>query len=230
MNKKDIIYTQDLEKIYYTKTDTVHAVKGISIKIQKGDMVAIMGPSGSGKSTFLHLLGGLDKPTKGKVYIDNTEINSLSDNNLAKFRNKKIGFVFQFHYLLPELSALENVLIPAKLYNKNEYHKQKAISLLKELGLENRINHLPSQLSGGEQQRVAIARAVINSPDIILADEPTGNLDSENTKKVMNIFCQLNEKNNTTIVIATHDKEVAGYCRYILYMKDGKIVDKESIS
>ncbi|NPA51357.1 MAG: ABC transporter ATP-binding protein [Aquificae bacterium] len=230
MNEKKAVVTQNLEKIYHTKTDIVHALKGISIQIQKGNMVAVMGPSGSGKSTFLHLLGGLDRPTKGKVYIDETDIFSLSDNQLAKFRNQKIGFVFQFHYLLPELTALENVLVPVKLYQKNKTTNNKAYNLLKELGLEKRIDHLPSQLSGGEQQRVAIARAIINSPDIILADEPTGNLDSKNTQKVMNILKELNEKKNTTIVIATHDKEVAKYCKYILHMKDGKIVNKESIS
>ncbi len=225
-----IIKTENLHKIYHTKTDKVHALKGISINIKKGDMVAVMGPSGSGKSTFLHLLGGLDKPSEGRVYIDNQDINSLDDNQLAKFRNEKIGFVFQFHYLLPELSTLENVLIPARLYRKTKDDYKKAVNLLEDLGLKDRINHLPSELSGGEQQRVAIARAIINAPDVVIADEPTGNLDSDNTKKVMNILKQLNENNNTTIVLATHDKEVAKYCRYILYMKDGKIVDKEFIS
>ncbi len=223
-----ILSAKGLVKIYQTQTDRVVALNRVDIEIKKGDMVAIMGPSGSGKSTLLHILGGIDRPTEGKVYINKTDINNLSDRELAKFRNKNIGFVFQFHYLLPEFTALENVLIPEMFYGKED--REKAISILKRLNLYHRLDHKPSELSGGEQQRVAIARAIINEPLILLADEPTGNLDSKNTENVINILKELNENNSTTILIATHDRDVAKHCKYILHMKDGRIVNKEFLS
>jgi len=222
-----ILSAENLIKIYDTLTDRVIALNGISLEISKGDMVAVMGPSGSGKSTLLHILGGIDKPTRGKVYVNRTDINALSDKELALFRNKNIGFVFQFHYLLPEFTALENVLIPVEIYQRRKSKKEKAIEILERLNLSHRLNHKPSELSGGEQQRVAIARAIINNPSVVLADEPTGNLDSKNTKNVMNILKELNENNSTTVIIATHDRSVAEYCRYILHMEDGRIIDKE---
>ncbi len=225
-----ILSAENLIKIYETPTDRVIALNGISLEISKGDMVAVMGPSGSGKSTLLHILGGIDKPTRGKVYVNGTDINTLSDKELALFRNKNIGFVFQFHYLLPEFTALENVLIPVEIYQRRRNKKEKAIEILERLNLSHRLNHKPSELSGGEQQRVAIARAIINAPSVVLADEPTGNLDSKNTKNVMNILKELNENNSTTVIIATHDRSVAEYCRYILHMEDGRIIDKEFLS
>jgi len=217
-----VLEAKNLKKVFKTEGQEVEALKGVNLKVQKGKMVAIMGPSGSGKSTLLHLLGTIDKPTEGKVFIDGEDVYNLPEKKLAKLRNKKIGFVFQFHHLLPEFTAVENVMMPSLLAGEPEKKaKEKAVSLLKRLGLENRLNHKPSQLSGGQQQRVAIARAVINKPIVILADEPTGNLDSENSQKVMEIFKELNKQYSVSIVIATHDEEVAGFCDEIRYMKDG---------
>ena len=220
----DVIKTENLRKVYLLEEEKIEALKGINITVKKGEMVALMGPSGSGKSTLLHLLGGIDVPTEGKVFINDFDIFSLDDKKLSVFRNKHIGFVFQFHYLLPEFTVLENVMLPVQIYNKRGA-KEKAEKILRLLGLEHRLNHKPTQISGGEQQRTAIARAVVNEPDIILADEPTGNLDSENAHNVMSIFKEMNKKNNVSIVIATHDPEIAEYCDRIFYLKDGQIQD-----
>ncbi|MDQ7055690.1 MAG: ABC transporter ATP-binding protein [Persephonella sp.] len=217
----EVIKTRHLVKRYFLESSYVEALKGINLSIEKGEMVALMGPSGSGKSTLLHILGGIDIPTEGKVFVNGQDIFSLKEKS-CPFRNKHVGFVFQFHYLLPEFTALENVMIPVQIYSK-EGAKEKAERILERLGLKDRLNHKPSQLSGGEQQRVAIARAVVNNPDIILADEPTGNLDSKNTEVVMNLLKELNEKNNVTMVIATHDREVAEYCSRTIYLKDGTV-------
>ncbi|WP_457639110.1 ABC transporter ATP-binding protein [Persephonella sp.] len=216
----DIIRAENLVKRYPLESGYVEALKGITLSVKEGEMVALMGPSGSGKSTLLHLLGGIDIPTEGTVFVDGRELFSMGEKELSKFRNENIGFVFQFHYLLPEFTALENVMIPVQIYNKKSA-EEKAKNILSRLGLRNRLNHKPSQLSGGEQQRVAIARAVVNSPKVILADEPTGNLDSKNTQIVMELLKELNEKNNVSIVIATHDREVAEYCDRIIFLKDG---------
>ncbi|SNZ09930.1 lipoprotein-releasing system ATP-binding protein [Persephonella hydrogeniphila] len=218
----DIVKTENLVKRYSLDGTYIEALKGVSLNIKEGEMVALMGPSGSGKSTLLHIIGGIDLPTQGKVLIKNEDIFSLSEKKLAKFRNRNIGFVFQFHYLLPEFTALENVMIPVQIYNKGEA-REKAEDILVRLGLRERLYHKPSQMSGGEQQRVAIARAVVNNPALLLADEPTGNLDSVNTQIVMELLKELNEKNNVTMVIATHDKEVAEFCDRIIFLKDGKL-------
>ncbi|WP_457625118.1 ABC transporter ATP-binding protein [Persephonella sp.] len=218
----DIVKTENLVKRYFLEGTYIEALKGVSLEIKEGEMVALMGPSGSGKSTLLHILGGIDLPTEGKVFIKNEDIFSLTEKKLAKFRNTNIGFVFQFHYLLPEFTALENVMIPVQIYNKGKA-REKAESILVRLGLKERLYHKPSQMSGGEQQRVAIARAVVNNPALLLADEPTGNLDSVNTQIVMELLKELNEKNNVTMVIATHDKEVAEYCDRIIFLRDGKL-------
>ncbi len=215
---------ENVKKVYYLEGEKIEALKGVSFSVKKGEMVALMGPSGSGKSTLLHILGGIDKPTEGKVFINGQDLSSLSDKKLAYFRNKHIGFVFQFHYLLPEFTILENVMLPVQIYNRGNAEK-KAKEILRLLGLSHRLKHKPSQVSGGEQQRTAIARAVVNEPDVILADEPTGNLDSQNAKKVMEIFLQMNKERNVSIVIATHDREIAEYCDRILYLKDGVIQD-----
>ena len=224
-----IIETKNLKKVYKTDEGYVEALKGINFSMEKGQMVAVMGPSGSGKSTFLHLLGGIDIPTEGQVLVNGKDIYSMKEDEKAVFRNKTIGFVFQFHYLLPEFTALENVMIPKLLYEKNEKKvKEEAVKILKKLNLGDRLNHKPSQLSGGQQQRVAIARALINNPSIIIADEPTGNLDSENTKIVMEILQSLNKEHNVSIVIATHDVDIAEYCYHTYYMKDGFLYDNKA--
>ena len=221
-----IIEAKNLKKVYKTDEGYVEALKGINFSMEKGDMVAVMGPSGSGKSTFLHLIGGIDIPTEGQVFIEGKDIYSMNEDKKAVFRNKTIGFIFQFHYLLPEFTALENVMIPKLLYENNEKKvKEEAIKILEKLNLGDRLNHKPSQLSGGQQQRVAIARALINKPSIIIADEPTGNLDSENSKVVMEILQSLNKENNVSIVIATHDVDIAKYCYHTYYMKDGLLYD-----
>jgi lipoprotein-releasing system ATP-binding protein len=200
-------------------------LKGVDLTISKGEVVTIAGPSGSGKSTLLHILGTLDRADNGTVTMNNTSINSLSGNSLAAFRNKHIGFVFQFHHLLPEFSAIENVCIPGWLAGRKKAEvKEEAEKLLAMLGLSHRIENKPNQLSGGEQQRVAVARALINKPDIIFADEPTGNLDTANAKELHQLFFDLREKFNQTFLIVTHNEELAKLSDRILYMKDGKIV------
>jgi len=203
----------------------VQVLKGVDIHIQKAEVVSIAGPSGSGKSTLLHILGTLDKPDAGKVSMNNTELIALSPKKLAAFRNKHIGFVFQFHHLLPEFTAIENVCIPGWLAGrkKNEV-KDEAMKLLQLLGLSHRVENKPNQLSGGEQQRVAVARALINRPDIIMADEPTGNLDSANAKELHQLFFDLRKQFNQTFLIVTHNEELAQLSDRILHMKDGLIV------
>lgn len=222
-----VLKAENIKKIFFNKKEKVKALKGVDFSLNKGQMVAIMGPSGSGKSTFLHILGTIDTPTEGKVYINNEDVFSLNEKRLSKLRNKEIGFVFQFHHLLSEFTALENVALAYLIYNKNKRVAfEKAKEILTTLGLKDRLNHKPSELSGGQQQRVAIARAIINKPSIIIADEPTGNLDTKNSKKVMEIFKHLNEKYNVSIVIATHDINIAKYCHNIYYMEDGLIFSK----
>jgi lipoprotein-releasing system ATP-binding protein len=210
----------------YKKYDQVEVLKGVDISVQKGEVVAIVGPSGSGKSTLLHILGTLDKADAGDVFLNETLLGKLSDKKLAAFRNKHIGFVFQFHHLLPEFSAIENVCIPGWLAGRKKAEvKQEAERLLKLLGLDNRLENKPSELSGGEQQRVAVARALINNPDIILADEPTGNLDSANAKELHQLFFELRNKFGQSFLIVTHNEELAKLSDRILEMRDGKIVN-----
>jgi lipoprotein-releasing system ATP-binding protein len=203
----------------------VEVLKGVDIEIQKGEIVSIVGPSGSGKSTLLHILGTLDRPDIGTVNMNNTAISSLNGKKLAAFRNKHIGFVFQFHHLLPEFTALENVCIPGWLAGRKKKEvEEKAIELLNMLGLSHRMENKPNQLSGGEQQRVAVARALINNPDIIFADEPTGNLDTANAKDLHQLFFDLRKQFNQTFLIVTHNEELARLSDRVLHMKDGKIV------
>lgn len=212
-------------KNIHKRYGTVEVLKGVDVAINKGEVVAIVGPSGSGKSTLLHILGTLDKADTGTVNMNNTEINSLNGKKLAAFRNKHIGFVFQFHHLLPEFSALENVCIPGWLAGRNKAEvKTEAERLLAMLGLTHRVENKPNQLSGGEQQRVAVARALINKPDIIFADEPTGNLDSANAKELHQLFFDLRKQFDQTFLIVTHNEELAQLSDSVLYMKDGKIV------
>jgi lipoprotein-releasing system ATP-binding protein len=212
-------------KNIYKRYGTLEVLRGVNLEISKGEVVAIVGPSGCGKSTLLHILGSLDKADMGEIVINNKALSLLSGNKLAAFRNKHIGFVFQFHHLLPEFTALENVCIPGWLAgrNKNEV-KEKAEGLLKILGLVNRNENKPNQLSGGEQQRVAVARALINNPDIVFADEPTGNLDSANAQELHQLFFDLRKQFNQTFLIVTHNEELSQLSDRTLHMKDGRIV------
>jgi len=207
----------------------VQALKNINLKIEKGENVVIIGPSGCGKSTLLHLMGCLDRPTKGKVLIDGRDVSKLSDNELAKIRREKIGFIFQFFYLIPTLTALENVMLPMTFAGVPSKEKiRRAKELLKLVGLERRMHHKRSELSGGEIQRVAIARALANDPEIILADEPTGNLDSRSGKEIMKYLVKLNKEKNVTLVVVTHDPMVASFFKRKIYLKDGRIIKEES--
>ena len=212
-------------KNIYKRYGTLEVLRGVNLEINKGEVVAIVGPSGCGKSTLLHILGSLDKADMGEIVINNTGLSLLSGNKLAAFRNKHIGFVFQFHHLLPEFTALENVCIPGWLAgrSKNEV-REKAEGLLKILGLVDRNENKPNQLSGGEQQRVAVARALINNPDIVFADEPTGNLDSANAQELHELFFDLRKQFNQTFLIVTHNEELSQLSDRVLHMKDGLIV------
>lgn len=203
----------------------LQVLKGVDLEIAKGEIVSLVGSSGAGKSTLLHILGTLDEADGGEVWLNDTSLHTLRGNTLAAFRNKHIGFVFQFHHLLPEFTALENVCIPGWLGNRNKKQvEERAKELLKLLGLENRIDNKPNALSGGEQQRVAVARALINNPDIILADEPTGNLDSANARELHRLFFDLRKQFNQTFLIVTHNEELAAQCDRIVHMKDGRMI------
>ena len=211
-------------KNIYKNYGSLPVLKGIDLHIQKGEIVSIVGASGAGKSTLLHIAGTLDRPDTGQVFIDNQEVTNLKKNDLAKFRNEKLGFIFQFHNLLGEFTALENVCMPAFIGGKEKGVKEKAEELLVLLGLQDKIHNLPSQMSGGEQQRTAVARALINSPSIIFADEPSGNLDSKNAQELHQLFFDLRAKFNQTFVIVTHNEELANMADRKLVMHDGFIV------
>ncbi len=209
----------------YKKFGALEVLKGVSISLQKGELATIVGPSGCGKSTLLHILGTLDTPDKGQITMNGIDFSNLKGKQLAAFRNKHIGFVFQFHHLLPEFNALENVSIPAWIAGrkKNEV-KEAATDLLKKMGLENRLTHKPSALSGGEQQRVAVARALINKPSIVLADEPTGNLDSAHARELHQLFISLKNELGQSFLIVTHNEELAAQSDRVWSMRDGQIV------
>jgi len=201
------------EYIEKDKAEPLKVLRGIDLNIEEDSLISIVGSSGSGKSTLLHIIGGLDRPTKGDVLYRGTNLNSLNAEELARFRNKNLGFVFQFHHLLPEFSALENVFMPALIAGRSQSVIEKeAMELLDRFGLGNRASHRPSELSGGEQQRVAVARALINKPNILLADEPTGNLDEANTTSLLNLLFGLKKELGITIVMVTHDKQIASQC------------------
>jgi lipoprotein-releasing system ATP-binding protein len=219
-----ILQGQKLHKFYNSKQAKLHVLKGVNISIKKGEFVCILGASGAGKSTLLHFLAGLDRPSNGQVLLNGQNLYKIRDKQRTLIRNKDIGVVFQFYHLLPEFSAQDNIMLPALIAGKKiDQVRKKAHSLLEEVGLFNRKDHKPSQLSGGEQQRIAIARAIINDPQILICDEPTGNLDSQNGKKVCQILVDLNKKRNITIVVATHSNEIAKIAKRTLVIKDGKI-------
>ena len=220
-----LVELKNVSKVYKMEKVEVLALKGVNMKIKKGEFVAVVGPSGSGKSTLLHMIGCLDRPTKGEVILDGIEVSKLDDNELSKIRAEKIGFVFQFFNLYPTLTALENVELPMMIVEKDrEERKKRARELLKIVGMEKRAEHLPSQLSGGERQRVAIARALANDPPLILADEPTGNLDSKSGKEIVTLLDKLQEEEGKTIVMVTHMLDIAKFAERLIYLKDGEII------
>lgn len=219
----EILRVENLVKTYGQGDNVVNAVDNISLSVNKGEFVAIVGASGSGKSTLLHLLGGVDRPTSGKIFIDGNEINSMNNDNLAIFRRRQIGIVYQFYNLIPILTVEENISLPCDL-DGNRPDKERMNLILKSFGLFDRRNHLPNELSGGQQQRTSIARALINNPAILLADEPTGNLDSKSTEEIMSILKMSNRDFNQTIIMITHNLEIAKEADRIITIQDGKIL------
>jgi lipoprotein-releasing system ATP-binding protein len=223
---ENVLEAREIYKSYPTADGQIDVLLGINLKIKRGEIVAVVGPSGVGKSTLLHILGILDRPTRGQLRMDSTQVSSLSDDQLAKLRNSTVGFVFQFHYLLPELSALENVMMPGMIAGKKaEELIEPARELLGRVGLAERESHRPNQLSAGEQQRVAIVRALINNPKLVLADEPSGNLDFANSQTLHALLWELSRTLEKTFVIATHNLELAGKADRVLELRNGKIVD-----
>ncbi|NDG84353.1 MAG: ABC transporter ATP-binding protein [Proteobacteria bacterium] len=223
-----LLTVKSLEKSYTRGEEAVHALRGVNLDIHEGQFVSIMGPSGSGKSTLLHLMGGLDRPTRGEVILKGESIAGMSDSELSLFRRKKLGFIFQFFNLLPTLSALENVCLPRLLGSESiKKIEPRARELLTLMGLENRMDHKPDQLSGGEMQRVAIARALISDPALILADEPTGNLDTKTGEAILGLLKEMSKTTGKTIVMVTHDPKAASYGNRLIHMKDGALESDE---
>ncbi len=226
-----LIRIEHLHKTYHMGDNHVHALRGISLEIARGSLVAIMGASGSGKSTLMNIVGCLDKPSSGKYYLDDVDVGALERDELADIRNRKVGFVFQQFNLLARTSALENVELPL-LYSEADRHtfKDRALQALASVGLADRADHHPSQLSGGQQQRVAIARSLINDPQLILADEPTGALDSRTSVEIMGIFQKLNREKGITVVLVTHEPDIAHYSNRIIHFKDGHVMSDEAVA
>src|SRR5512143_2630151 len=219
-----LVIVEDLHKSFEHMGRTLHVLKGIDLNIMPGQIMAIVGPSGAGKSTLLHCIGTLDLPTSGRIRLASEELTTMSGSRLAAVRNRDIGFVFQFHHLLPEFNALENVVMPGLIQGKNRKDMEpRAAALLEEVGLKDRVLHRPGELSGGEQQRVALARALVLEPKLILADEPTGNLDSRTSEQIHQLFFSVNAKRNTTIVIVTHNAALAGGMPRVVTLRDGKV-------
>jgi len=222
-----MIELENVTKVYWMGEVEVYALNGVTLSIKQGEMLSIIGASGSGKSTLLHVIGCLDRPTSGRYLFEGAEVSRLSDNRLAEMRNKKFGFVFQEYNLLPRATALSNVELPL-IYGGNRHKRQRAMEALERVGLGPRAKHKPTELSGGEQQRVAIARALVNNPALILADEPTGNLDSASTAEIISIFRQLNQ-DGITVVIVTHEADIASQTQRIIRLLDGKVISDEKV-
>lgn len=222
--KKDVILTNGIEKVYRMGEVEVNALCGVSVKIEKGEVVSIMGPSGSGKSTLMNIIGCLDRPSSGEYYLDNELVSNMNDDQLAVIRNRKVGFVFQNFNLLSRSSALLNVELPLRYAGVTEGRKQRAIKALESVGLGDRVNHKPTELSGGQQQRVAVARAIINNPSIIMADEPTGNLDSKSGEEIMQLLLNMNKEFGTTLIIVTHDPKISERTQRVIRLYDGLVV------
>jgi putative ABC transport system ATP-binding protein len=224
MDGTPALSTRELTKVYGEGETAVHALAGVSLEIERGEMAAIMGPSGSGKSTLLHLLGALDTPSSGEIQLAGQRYDGLDDGELTRLRREKIGFVFQFFNLLPSLSAEENVLLPALIAGRRDVQmRRRATELLGRVGLAERADHLPAELSGGEQQRVSIARALLTEPEIVLADEPTGNLDTRSSGGVLQLLSELNESEGQTLVIVSHDPAAASTARRVVFLRDGRL-------
>ncbi len=219
-----LLRAEDVHRWFETKTGTLNVLKGIDLEVQEGERVGIFGPSGSGKSTLLHILGSLDRPSRGRVWLDGVVYEGMKDRGLSRFRNERIGFVFQFYHLLRELTALENVMVPALIggASRNEA-KRRAMELLEAVGLRERALHRPNELSGGEIQRVAVARALVNRPRIVLADEPTGNLDQETSRDLMGLFCDLNRRFNVTFLLVSHDESLLEHFTRGYRLEDGRL-------
>ena len=224
----EILKVENLTKKYGKKDTEVIALDNVSFSVNKGEFIAIVGASGSGKSTLLHLIGGVDKPTSGKVYINGTDIYSLNNDNLAIFRRRQVGLIYQFYNLIPILNVKENITLPCDL-DGQKVDEKRLNELLYILGLEKRINHLPNELSGGQQQRVSIGRAMINNPSIVLADEPTGNLDSKASREIIDLLKVSNQKYNQTLIVITHDENIALEADRIITIQDGKLISDEKI-
>ena len=223
-----LIKMTGITKDYRMGETVVHALRGIDLEVEQGEFLAIVGPSGSGKSTLMNLIGCLDRPTSGEYYLDGRKVSDLSDDDLARIRNKSIGFVFQTFNLLPRTNCLHNVELPLLYANVGRKERErKALEILEKVGLGDRIHHNPNELSGGERQRVAIARALVNDPSIVLADEPTGNLDSKTGSEILSIFSELNREGKT-IVLVTHERYIADYAKRIIFLRDGKIVSEDA--
>jgi len=221
-----VVNGENLTKVYVMGEVEVHALRGLSIKIAKGEVVAIMGPSGSGKSTLMNILGCLDRPTSGDYFLDGESVANLNDDQLASIRNRKVGFVFQSFNLLPRATALANVELPLRYSQDGKNRRKRAREALESVGLGDRVNHRPKELSGGEQQRVAMARALINNPSIIMADEPTGNLDTKSGDEIMQVLLNMNKERETTLIIVTHDPEIAVLTQRTVFIRDGVVAER----